>query len=84
MTVDDKNIRNEKLKYYIKRKAAKPSALSSGKIDKYAYLRGENILPPIKVDWTSEKRQKNIQKQVKIKDENKQMLSRIKTKEKGV
>ena len=41
MTVDDKNIRNENLKYYINRKAAKPSALSSGKIDKYAY---ENIL----------------------------------------
>ena len=50
MTVDDKNIRSEKLKYYINRKAAKPSALSSGKIDKYAYLTGENILPPIKVD----------------------------------
>ena len=43
MTVDDK-IRNEKLQYYIHRKAAKISALSSGKIDKYEYLAGEEIL----------------------------------------
>ena len=44
MTIDDK-IRNEKLQYYIHRKAAKISALSSGKIDKYEYFTGEEILP---------------------------------------
>ena len=33
------------LQYYINREAAKISALSSGKIDKYEYLSGEEILP---------------------------------------
>ena len=45
MTIDDK-IRDEKLQCYINREAAKISALSSGKIDKYEYLTGEEILPP--------------------------------------
>ena len=40
MTIDDK-IRDEKLKYDTNRKAAKISALSSGKIDKYEYHTGE-------------------------------------------
>ena len=44
MTIDDK-IRNEKLKYNINREVAKISALLSGKIDKYEYLTGEEILP---------------------------------------
>ena len=44
MTIDDK-IRDEKLQDNINREAAKISALSSGKIDKYEYLRGEEILP---------------------------------------
>ena len=43
--MDDK-IRDEKLQYNINRKAGKISALSSGKIDKYEYLIGEEILPP--------------------------------------
>ena len=38
-------IRDEKLQYDINREAAKISALSSGKIDKYKYLTGEEILP---------------------------------------
>ena len=41
----DDNIRDEKLQYDINREAAKISALSSGKIDKYEYLTGEEILP---------------------------------------
>ena len=45
MTIDDK-IRDEKLQYDITREAAKISALSSGKIDKYEFLRGEEVLPP--------------------------------------
>ena len=46
MTIEDQ-IRDEKLQYDINRKisAAKKSALSSGKIDKYEYLTGEKILP---------------------------------------
>ena len=44
MTTDDQ-IRDEKLQYDINREAAKKSALSSGKIDKYEYLTGEEILP---------------------------------------
>ena len=44
MTIDD-NIRDEKLQYDINREAAKISALSSGKIDKYEYLTGEETLP---------------------------------------
>ena len=44
MTIEDQ-IKNERLQYDINRKAAKISALSSGKIDKYEYLTGEEILP---------------------------------------
>ena len=44
MTIEDQ-IREEKLQYDINRKAAKISALSSGKTDKYEYLTGEEILP---------------------------------------
>ena len=44
MTINDK-MRDEKLLYNINREAAKISALSSGKIHKYEYLTGEDILP---------------------------------------
>ena len=44
MTIDDQ-IKDEKLQYDINREAAKISALSSGKIHKYEYLTGEDILP---------------------------------------
>ena len=44
MTIDDK-IRDKKLQYDIKREAAKISALLSGRIDKYEYLTGKEILP---------------------------------------
>ena len=44
MTINDQ-IRDEKLQYNINREAAKISALSSGKIHKYEYLTGEDILP---------------------------------------
>ena len=43
MTIVDK-IRDEKLQYDINKKAAKISALSSGKIDKYEYLTGQEVL----------------------------------------
>ena len=41
----DDQIKDEKLQYYINTEAAKISALSSDKIDKYEYLNGEEILP---------------------------------------
>ena len=44
MTIDDR-IRNEKLQYDINKEAEKISALSSGKLHKYEYLTGEDILP---------------------------------------
>ena len=44
MTIKDQ-IRDEKLQYDINREAEKISTLSSGKIDKYEYLTGEEILP---------------------------------------
>ena len=44
MTIDDK-ITDEKLRYDIDREAAKITALSSEKIDKYEYLTGEEIFP---------------------------------------
>ena len=44
MAIDDK-ISDGELQYDINREAAKISALSSKKIDKYEYLLGEEILP---------------------------------------
>ena len=44
MTINDQ-IRDEKIQYDINREAAKISALSSGKIDKYEYLTSEKMLP---------------------------------------
>ena len=44
MTIQDKT-KDEKLQYNINREAPKISALSSGKIDKYEHLTGEEILP---------------------------------------
>ena len=43
MTINDQ-IKDEKLQYHINREAAKISALSSGKLHKYEYLTGEDLL----------------------------------------
>ena len=43
MTIEDQ-IKDERLQYNINREAA-ISALSSGKLDKYEYLTGKEILP---------------------------------------
>ena len=43
MTINDQ-IKDEKLQYDIDREAAKTSTLTSGKIHKYEYLTGEDIL----------------------------------------
>ena len=56
MTIDDQ-IEDGELQYDINRKAAKMPALSFGKIEKYEYLTGEELLPP---------RQKQIIEQAKF------------------
>ena len=43
MTIEDQ-IRDEKIHYDINSEAAKISALMSGKIDRYEYLTGKEIL----------------------------------------
>ena len=43
MTINDQ-IKDEKLQYKTNREATKISALSSGKLHKYEYLTGEDIL----------------------------------------
>ena len=74
MATDDQ-IKDEKLQYDISREAAMIQSLSSGKIDKYEYLTGEEILPSnqklnlLIILW--EKLLKNKQKQLKIKGKNK-------------
>ena len=77
MTIDD-NIRDEKLQYDINREAAKISVLSSGKIDKYEYLTGEEILPSDQrkvieqVKFTLSRLRKALEKQTKrIEDQGK-------------
>ena len=45
MTIKDE-IKDQKLQYNINRQATKISAILSGKIDKYEFLTGEEILPP--------------------------------------
>ena len=45
MSTDDK-IRDEKLQYDINRETTKISALSSGNIDKWEYLTGEEVILP--------------------------------------
>ena len=46
--ITDYQIKDEKLQYDINRVAAKIFALSPGKINKYEYLTGEDILPQTK------------------------------------
>ena len=77
-------IRNEKLQYDINIEAAKVSALSSGKIHKYQYLTGEDILPSNQQEIIEQTKfthsplgksfEKQIKKQLKIKEKNKLML----------
>ena len=82
MTIEDQ-IKDEKLQYDINREAAKISALSSGKIGKYEYLTGEEILPSNHQQIIEQakftysplgKLLKNKQKLLKIKEKNNSML----------
>ena len=83
MTIEDQ-IKDEKLQYDINREAAKISALSSGKIDKYEYLTGEEILPSNQQQIIQQAKfayspfGKALEKQIKtIKDQGKKQVKAI-------
>ena len=85
MTIEDQ-IKDEKLQYDINREAAKISALSSGKLDKYEYLTGEEILPSNQQQIIQQAKfnysplGKALEKQVKtIKDQGKKQVDALKT-----
>ena len=85
MTVNEQ-IRDEKLQYDIDRNAAKISALSSGKIHKYEYLTGEDILPSnqqqiiAQAKFTYSPLGKAFEKQTKtIEDQGKKQVDALKT-----
>ena len=84
MTINDQ-IRDEKLRYGINREAAKISASISGKIHKYEYLTGKDILPSnqqqiIKqAKFTYSPLEKAFDKQIKtIKDQGQKQLETLK------
>ena len=83
MTIEDQ-IKDEKLQYDINREAAKISALSSGKIDKYEYLTGGEILPSNQqqliqqAKFTYSPLGKALEKQIKtIEDQGKKQVKAI-------
>ena len=83
MTIEDQ-IKDEKLQYDINREATKISALSSGKLDKYEYLTGEEILPSNQQQIIQQAKftyfplEKVLEKQVKtIKDQGKEQVKAI-------
>ena len=85
MTIEDQ-IKDEKLQYDIDREAAKISALSSGKIHKYEYFTGEEILPPNQqqileqAKFTYSPLGKVFEKQTKtIEDQGKKQVDALKT-----
>ena len=75
---NDDQIKDKKLQYNINREAAKISAFSSGKIDKYEDLTYEEILPSNQKQIVEQaKLLKNKQKQLSIKDKNKKRQLKI-------
>ena len=85
MTIEGQ-IKDEKLQYDINREAAKISALSSGKLDKYEYLTGEEILPSNQQQIIQQAKfnysplGKAIEKQIKtIKDQGEKQVDALKT-----
>ena len=85
MTIEDQ-IKDEKLQYDINREAAKISALSSGKLDKYEYLTGEEILPSNQqqiiqqAKFTYSPLGKALEKQIKtIKDQGEKQVVALKS-----
>ena len=89
MTIEDR-IKDEKLQYDINREAAKISALSSGKLDKYEYRTGEEILPSNRqqiieqAKFTYSPLGKPFEKQTKaIEDQGEKQKKQLKIKEKN-
>ena len=87
MTIEDQ-IKDEKLQYDINREAAKISALSPGKLDKYEYLTGEEILPSNQQQIIQQAKfnysplGKAIEKQIKtIKDQGEKQVKAIQDKQ---
>ena len=86
MTIKD-NIRDEKQQYNINREAAKIAALLPRKIDKYGYLTGEEIVildqsrMIEQAKFTYSPLGKALERQAKIEDQGRQMLSQIKKKD---
>ena len=87
MTIEDQ-IKDKKLQYDINREAAKISALSSGKLDKYEYLTGEEILPSNQQQIIQQAKfnysplGKAIEKQIKtIKDQGEKQVKAIQDKQ---
>ena len=85
MTIEDQ-IKDEKLQYDINEEAAKISALSSGKLDKYEYLTGEEILPSNQRQITEQAKftysplGKAFEKQIKtIEDQGKKQVDALTT-----
>ena len=85
MTIEDQ-IKDEKLQYDINREAAKISALSSGKLDKYEYLTGKEILPSNRQQIIQQAKfsysplGKAIEKQIKnIKDQGEKQVVALKS-----
>ena len=85
MTIEDQ-LKDEKLQYDINREAAKISALSSGKLDKYEYITGEGILPSNQqqiiqqAKFTYSPLGKAIEKHMKtIKDQREKQVDALKT-----
>ena len=85
MTINDQ-IRDEKLQYDINREAAKISALSLGKLHKYEYLAGQDILPSTQqqiigqTNFTYSPSGKAFDKQIKtIEDQEKRQVDALNT-----
>ena len=85
MKINDQ-IKDEKLQYNINREAAKISALSSGKLHKYKYLAGKDILPSTQqqiieqTKFTHSPLGKAFDKQIKtIKDQGKKQVDPLNT-----
>ena len=81
----DYQIKDEKFQYNINREAAKSSALSSGKIEKYKYLTCKEILPSNQnqiieqAKFTYSFLRKTFKKETKtIEDQRKNQISAIK------
>ena len=86
ITINDQ-IRYEKLQYDINWESAEIAALSSGKINKYEYLTGEEILPSDQQQLMEQAKfaysplQKAFEKQIKTtKDQGQKQVEVLKTK----